>query len=118
MAQGGINMRAERFNVSAPGINTNILATSLTPTMSGFFVVSVSLTTGAVFNVTETQSGTTYTNGLNKSNALNAGDKYVFTFPVSQSTAYNFQVETDSVIRELTVAESSDFGSGQSAQGT
>ncbi len=118
MAQGGVTNRATTFGLAAPGANTDILSADLTPQMAGFFVVSVSLTTSSVFNVTETQGATTYTNGLNKSNALNAGDKYVFTFPVNAATAYNFQIETDGVVRELTVMECSDFGTAQSAQGT
>ena len=118
MAQGGANVRAEGFNIAAPGANTNILTNSITPTMGGFFVVSITLSTGSIVNVTETQGSTTLTNGLNKSNALNVGDKYCFTFPVSSATAYNFQVETNSIIRELIVVEMSDVGTAQSAQGT
>jgi hypothetical protein len=109
----GLALKSDNFTISAPGANTNILGTSLTPTYGGYFQVFVVLATGSVFNMTETRSSTTYTVGLNKSTALVAGDGYVFSFPVSASSTYNFQVETDGVIRILRVMEtSSPIGMG------
>lgn len=117
MASGGVGIKSDSFTIAAPGANTNILSTSLTPSMGGYFQVFVVLATGSVFNMTETRSGTTYTVGLNKSTALVAGDGYTFSFPVSSSSAYNFQVETDGVIRILRVVEVSDPASLTGAQG-
>ncbi len=104
----GVSVKSDNFTIAAPGANTNILSTSLTPTYGGYFQVFVVLATGSVFNMTETRSSTTYTVGLNKSTALVSGDGYVFSFPVSTSSTYNFQVETDGIIRILRVIEASN----------
>ena len=97
--------RADSFNVSAPGANTDILSAAITPVYYGAFRITVSLTTGSVFNYTEARSGTTFTHGINSSVALNAGDAYIFNVDVSPLSTYNFQVETNSVIRQLKVSE-------------
>lgn len=103
---------------AAPGANTNILATSVKVSAHASAIrVTVCLTTSSVFNVQTTDGTTAYVNGLNASVALNAGDVYTFTFgarryksqPYTDGTtaelSYNFQVETDSVIRFLFVDE-------------
>lgn len=113
----GVALKSDEFTIPAPGANTNILSTSLTPTYGGYFQVFVTLTTGSVFNMMEARGGTTYAVGMNKSTALVAGDGYVFSFPVSPSSTYNFQVETDSVIRVLRVLEISDPAGLTGAQG-
>ena len=117
MANGGVGVKSDSFTISAPGANTNILSTSLTPSMGGYFQIFVVLATTSVFNMTVTRSGTTYTVGLNKSTALVSGDGYTFTVPVSTGNAYNFQVETDSIIRILQVNEVSDPVGFAGAQG-
>lgn len=92
--------------IAAPGANTNIFTDNLTPVYScSVFRVTVALTTASVFNVIMTDGTTSYTNGLNLSVALQAGDLYTFTFGVHNGNTYNFQVETDSVIRILQVDE-------------
>lgn len=101
----GLAVKSDNFNVSAPGANTNILSTSLTPAYGGAFRVTVCLATSSVFNVTITRSGTTKTCGLNASTALNAGDLYTFSFGVSTGNTYNFQVETNSIINILQIDE-------------
>jgi hypothetical protein len=103
--QAGLSIKSDNFNVPAPGANSDILTTSLTPIYGAAFRITVCLATASVFNVTITRSGTTYTAGLNSSVALNAGDLYTFVFGVSTSNAYNFQVETNGVIRILQVDE-------------
>ena len=108
---------------AAPGANTNIIATGhQIASVAGLRFarkasrvrVFVVLTTGSVFNYTVTNGTTAYTNGLNASAALNAGDAYEFEFSVEatddgtetgNALTYNFQVETDSVIRQLIVTE-------------
>jgi len=105
MSVDGLLIQSATFNGSAPGANTNILSTSLTPKMGGAFRVTVALATASVFNVIITQSGTSLTLGLNASVALNAGDLYTFVFGVTPSSTYNFQVETNSVIRILQIDE-------------
>lgn len=97
--------RNRDFNVAAPGANTNIITTSITPNQDGAFRVTICLTTASVFNVTITNGSTTFTCGLNESVTLQAGDLYSFVFGVSAANSYNFQVETDSVIRILQVDE-------------
>ena len=92
--------------IAAPGANTNIFSTSLTPVYQcSAFRVTVALTTASVFNVVMTDGTTSYTNGLNASAALQAGDLYTFTFGVHNGNTYNFQIETDGVVRILQVDE-------------
>ena len=117
MSMGGVSTRTRSYDLAAPGANTNILGTAITPREDGFFVVTVCLTTGSVFNVTTSDGTTTFTNGLNASAALNAGDVYTFTFGVIASLGYNFQVETNSAIRMLIVHEVTDAAVINSAQG-
>lgn len=112
-----VNSRVRRYNISAPGANTNILSTNVTPALDGVWVVTVCLTTGSVFNLVTTDGTTSFTNGLNASAALNAGDVYTFSFGVMTSLSYNFQVETNSVIRKLIVHEMTGPVGLNSAQG-
>lgn len=100
------------YNISAPGADTNVLATNLTPSESvNALRVTVCLSTGSVFNLYTYDGTTAFVNGLNESNALNAGDVYSFAFPIPNENAagtsiqFNFQVETDSVFRFLVVDE-------------
>lgn len=102
------------YNGSAPGANTNILSSSLTPgPNASAYRVTVCLATASVFNVRVTNGTTAFTMGLNASAALNAGDLYTFTFGVRKNStqtgttalSYNFQVETDGVINYLLVDE-------------
>ena len=107
------------FNRTAPGANTDIIAngitnlvnskttaTNYTPSVDCFIAVSVALTTASVFNMTETNAGTTFTHGLEQSGTLGAGDLFTWSgIPVFTGCTYNFQVETDSVIRRLFIAE-------------
>ncbi|HLG42484.1 MAG TPA: hypothetical protein VI643_03885 [Planctomycetota bacterium] len=112
-----LNSRVRRYNISAPGVNTDILATNVTPVLDGTWVVTVCLTTGSVFNLITTDGTTSFTNGLNASAALQAGDMYTFSFGVLTALSYNFQVETDSVIRLLVVNEMTAAVGLNSAQG-
>lgn len=94
------------FNQSAPGANTNILSTGVSPyAKTAAIRVTVVLATASVFNVFVTQGATSFTCGLNASAALNAGDVYTFTFGANSETTYNFRVETDGVIQVLNVEE-------------
>ena len=117
MSQDGLNTVSRGYAVAAPGANTDILTTGLVPPFDGIFVVTVSLTTGSVFNVTSTDGTTAYTNGLNASVALNAGDVYTFSFGVRTGITYNFQVETNSVVRFLIVQHMTGSLGLNSAQG-
>ena len=98
-------IRADQFDVAAPGANTNILNDSLTPTATCLMRVTVALNAASVFNVTFTRGGSTRTFGLNGSVALAANDLYIFDFNVSVLDVINFQVETDTIIRKLHVSE-------------
>ena len=97
--------RADIFNQAAPGADTNILTTAITPQYFGALRITIVLATASVVNYTEARSGTTFTCGLNSSVALNAGDAYTFVFDCSPSSTYNFQVETNGIIRLLKVSE-------------
>ncbi len=103
--------KVSRFNVAAPGANTDILATDIQPSPAfrgSAFRVTVVLETASVLNVTATDGVTTKTWGLNTSNQLQANDKYAFVFSTHPDLTYNFQVETDGVISLLVVQEIQD----------
>ena len=90
------------FNGAAPGVDTDIFSSDLTPTQGSLRArVTVALTTSSVLNVTATDGTTTHTWGLNASAALQAADLYDFTFGTDPDLAYNVQVETDGVIEQL-----------------
>lgn len=104
---GSISLRhPEQYALAAPGANTSFPATGFVPKARGSaFRVTIALTTSSVLNVHMTDGTTAYVQGLNASAALNAGDLYTFTFSVDPDLTYKFQVETDSVIRQLIVDE-------------
>ena len=90
------------FNGSAPGTNTDIFSSDITPKQGAVRArVTVALTTSSVVNVTATDGTTTHAWGLNASAALNAADIYEFEFGTAPALAYNVQVETDGVIEQL-----------------
>lgn len=96
------------YEGSAPGANTNILASNITPTTPSkatAYRITVVLETASVFNVRVTDGTTANTWGLNASAALTASDLYTFTIGVHPTLQYNFQVETDGVIGLLLVEE-------------
>lgn len=99
--------KGHRYNLAAPGANTNILAANATPETPGSsaFRVTVALAVASVFNVRVTDGTDAFTWGLNESVALNAGDLYTFTFGVQKGLSYNFQVETDGIIQFLLCEE-------------
>lgn len=105
MSVSGFSIRSKGFNISAPGANTNILSTGITPQYGAAFRITVALTAASVFNVEAVSSGTTHVWGLNSSVALNAADLFTFTFGVNPDVVYNFQVETNGVIEFLQVDE-------------
>ena len=90
------------FNGSAPGTDTDIFSSDITPKQGSVRArVTVALTTSSVVNVSATDGTTTHTWGLNASAALNAADLYEFQFGTDPALAYNVQVETDGVIEQL-----------------
>ena len=113
----GLLPLVRRHAIAAPGADTNILTTGIIPKEDGVMCVTVCLTTGSVFNVTITDGTTSYVNGLGASAALNSGDMYTFCFGCLTSLTYNFQVETNSVIRELHVFVMTNSIATNAAQG-
>lgn len=103
--------RFSDVDIAAPGANTGITG-GITPTVGCAIRVTVSLATSSVFNVTVTpDGGTKRTHGLNTSAPLNANDLYSFVFGAAIADAsgaalsYDFEVETDGIIRYLVVEE-------------
>lgn len=115
MDSKGLITHAAIFNRAAPGANTDILTTAITPKEGCAIKITALLATGSVLNMTVTDGTTTFTGGLNSSTSLNAGDWYTFTIganPVETNSgdgnplSYNFQVETDGIIQMLLIQES------------
>ena len=98
--------QTRKYALAAPGANTNMLTTGLTPVYPvSAFRVTVRLATTSVFNLHSTDGTTAYVTGLNNSVALAAGDLYTLSFGVNNSLTYNFKVETDGIIAMLQVDE-------------
>jgi hypothetical protein len=105
MATGIIN-RVAIHEGSAPGANTDILASALTPSKAAAYRFTIQLTVSSIFNVMIGKTGnTTQTCALNDNGALTAGALYTFTMGVDSDQTYNFQVETDGQIDILQVDE-------------
>lgn len=109
-SNGPTTQRARIHAGAAPGANTDII-TDFTPKSDAILEVTVSLTTSSVLNLVYTDGTTEYADGLNGNTALTAGALYTFEVDAPASDqggdalTYNFQVETDSVIRCLYVRE-------------
>jgi len=91
---------------AAPGANTNIVAAVSPTRQASSLQIGVCLTTASVFNMYVDNGTTAYTQGLNGSVALAAGDFYrLGPIPCREGCTYTFRVETDSVIQTLIVDE-------------
>lgn len=114
-SRGGLqrvpNGTDDGYNITAPGANTNILSAGITPKYgAGIFRVFINLAVASVVNYTVTDGTTAFTAGLNSSVAIGAGDDAGFDFShmgsgLGATYTYNFQVETDGVIRQIRVYE-------------
>jgi len=94
--------RGTVFNGTAPGTDTDIFSSDITPAKGSVRSrLTVALTTSSVLNLSATDGTTTHTWGLNASAALQAADIYDFEFGTNPALAYNVQVETDGVIELL-----------------
>ena len=90
------------FNGSAPGANTDIFASDISPTAGSVRArITLALTAGSVFNITATDGSTTHVWGLDASATLQAADIYSYEFATDPALDYNCQVETDGVIEQL-----------------
>lgn len=108
MSHTGIRLLGAKHAASAPGANSDIFSAGQLRAVSqkvALVRVIVVLATASVFNYTVTDGTTAYTVGLNESIALNASDAYEFEIAAGSDYTYNFQVETDGVIRHLLVIE-------------
>lgn len=94
--------RAEIFNGSAPGANTDIIATDITP-KSGTSAarIEIALTNGSPVNLTATDGTTTHTWALGAGITVTAETITTFHISTNQALAYNVQVEIDGVIESL-----------------
>lgn len=116
----GYILKLAYFNRAAPGANTDIISTSITnlvtqaatatsyftPSVDGYMAISIALATASVVNLTETYSGTTNTYGLERSSTVSLLDLFGWSLiPVSTQCRYNLQVETNSIISRLFIAE-------------
>lgn len=110
----GLVTRAAIFNLAAPGANTDILGTAITPTVDCEFVITASLSTGSKVDVTITDGTDTHVITLNGNTALTANVMTRMTFPAvalernsgnGNTLQYNFQLQTDSVVEYFVVQE-------------
>jgi hypothetical protein len=101
---------ADGYNVSAPGANTDILSADIAPldntgTTGSIFRITLVLATSSVVNVMVDDGSTQFAVPLNDNTAITAEAWYREAFAVRPGLTYNFQVETDGVIRILHVEE-------------
>lgn len=108
----------DAFDQSAPGPNKNIVATAngaeatvanrLRPKFGvSALRITVALATASVFNVVVRRASGEQDRvlHLNGGTALDAEEVYTFTMGCSKANYYDFQVETNGVIRLLQVDE-------------
>ena len=103
---------ATKFNVSAPGANTDFL-TDFTPgTAVSALRITICLSTSSVLNLCVTNGTTEHKMALNSGTPLVANAVYTFTCGVRRTQdgtedgtqlTYNLQVATDSVIEYVMV---------------
>lgn len=113
----GSFVAVNRHDIAAPGANTDILSTALTPPMGTTLMrIFVVLATGSVFNVMlNGVGGTVRTAKQNGGTPLTASVAMAFEMPISRDVlvgaasttvlqTVNFQVETNGIIHHLVVA--------------
>ena len=107
MAADNIINHAAVHEGSAPGANTDILSSDITPNYGvSCLRITTQVTTASVMNIMVKKTGnTTQTCALNNNIALLAGALNAFTFGCVSGQDYNFQVETDGQIDILQVDE-------------
>jgi len=94
--------RDKVFNGAAPGTDTDIFSSDITPAKGSVRSrITIALTTSSVVNLSATDGSTTHTWGLNASAALQAADLYSFEFGTDPALAYNVQIETDGIVEQL-----------------
>jgi hypothetical protein len=107
MAADNIISHAAIHEGSAPGANTDILGSDVTPKFGvSCFRVTVQVTAASVLNVMVKKTGnTTQTCALNNNIALVAGSLNTFSFGCVSGQTYNFQVEVNGQIDVLQLDE-------------
>lgn len=99
-------VKATVFNLAAPGANTNILGSAITPTASPSVCrVTVNLAVASVFKGRLTRGETTFDVKLNGGATLVAGSLYMFDVPWETGDSLNFRVETNGIIQVLKALE-------------
>ena len=99
-------LKANVFNLAAPGASVNILREAVAPGKSPSICrVEVLLGTAAVFKARISRGGTTFDAKLNAGVALIASGLYIFDISWQAGDRLNFQVETDGVIQQLMAHE-------------
>ena len=94
--------RATVFNGSAPGVDTDILASAISPSKGCVSArICVALTTSSNVVVTATDGSTTHKWDINFGAALAAATDYLFVIGTNPALSYNVQVAVDGVIEQL-----------------
>lgn len=110
-------VRASRYNVSAPGANTNILADNITPHYrqrlrtdvvgkpASYFVLTMIPEDATIVDLFTTDGTTTFRSMLNEGNPFPADVMTSLKIPVNPALDYNFSVQTNVAIRSIEVRE-------------
>jgi hypothetical protein len=94
--------RGELFNQSAPGANTDIFSSDITPKKNVTRArIEIATAGGGPVNVTATDGTTTHTWSLGGGVSTSAEALTSYEISVSQSLAYNVQIEWNSVVETL-----------------
>lgn len=118
MAQpASVTTRAFRYNVAAPGANTNILATNVAPRGWGAkrsqaqhsgaskLVLTLCLEDASVVDLFTTDGTTTFRSKINEGTPFPADAPLSLKIPVHPSISYNFSLQTNVAIRWIQVDE-------------
>ena len=94
--------RVATFNGSAPGADTDILASALTPKQGATRArITCAFSHTTKLNLMISDGSTTIAMGLNDNSTLATDAIHTFDFAVDASLAYNLQLSHDGVIDQL-----------------
>ena len=103
--------RIQRFNLAAPGADTNIFTAIVPRDNSGIWRISIALTVSSTLNLSVTDGTTTHILALNGNVPLTAASMFNFSIGVTRqdqsnnNLSYSLQIGTDGVVEFLIIDE-------------